>query len=352
MTEISTSTRNAISPDSGEPWATEGAWKVADGIHRVPLPLPSDALQAVNVYVLESEIGLTLIDGGWAIEDARDVLERQLRSIGYAFSDIRRFLVTHSHRDHFTLATVLGHEYGAEVVLGAGDRPAIELIADGRSVGEVYDQSLRQAGAAELVLKRASRRGETPEPKDWTPPDRWLEGTVQFDAGGRVLEAVETPGHTPGHYVFADLADRLLFAGDHVLPTITPSIGFTMPRAEDPLSDFIASLRKVRDLPDLALLPAHGPLAPSSHARVGELLAHHDRRLALSLMVLRSGATTALEVARQLPWTRHEKSYADLGQSDRAMAVFETHAHLCTLRRDGLAGRESRDGVDHFYATG
>ena len=60
------STGVAVSPDSGEHWAAEGAWEVAPGIHRIPLPLPMDGLKAVNVYVIETEQGLTLIDGGWA----------------------------------------------------------------------------------------------------------------------------------------------------------------------------------------------------------------------------------------------------------------------------------------------
>ena len=72
--------------------------------------------------------------------------------------------------------------------------------------------------------------------------------------------------------MFAERAAGLLFAGDHVLPTITPSIGFTVPPVPDPLGDFMASLTKVRSLPDLTVLPAHGPVAPSSHARVDELL--------------------------------------------------------------------------------
>src|ERR1700759_3287283 len=33
------------------------------------------------------------------------------------FGDIRRFLVTHIHRDHYTMASVLGHELGADIAL-------------------------------------------------------------------------------------------------------------------------------------------------------------------------------------------------------------------------------------------
>ncbi|HRK48648.1 MAG TPA: MBL fold metallo-hydrolase, partial [Nocardioides sp.] len=110
-------------------------------------------------------------------------------------------------------------------------------------------------------------------------PDSWLEGDHEIPVGARTLDAVHTPGHTPGHFVFADRGDGLLFAGDHVLPTITPSIGFTFPPTPQPLGDFMASLTKVRALPDLRILPAHGPVAPSSHARVDALLVHHEHRL-------------------------------------------------------------------------
>ena len=128
MTTSSTPTAHAVSPDSGEHWSAEGAWQVAEGIHRIPLPLPMDGLRAVNVYAIETDDGLTLIDGGWSIQVARDLLERCLRDIGYGFGDIRRFLVTHIHRDHYTLATVLGHEYDAEVALGLGEKPGLDLL--------------------------------------------------------------------------------------------------------------------------------------------------------------------------------------------------------------------------------
>src|SRR5204862_3089478 len=104
----------------------EGAWQVAEGIHRIPLPLPMDGLKAINVYVISTDDGLVLVDGGWAIPEARELLDRSLRSIGSGFGDIRRFLVTHIHRDHFTMATMLGHELGADVARGSDEKPGLD----------------------------------------------------------------------------------------------------------------------------------------------------------------------------------------------------------------------------------
>ncbi|WP_435770451.1 MBL fold metallo-hydrolase [Nocardioides sp. SYSU DS0651] len=342
-------TGHAVSPDSGEHWAAEGAWQVADGIHRIPLPLPMDGLKAINVYVVEGDDGLTLIDGGWAIPVARDLLDRCLRSIGSGFGDIKRFLVTHVHRDHFTMATVLGHEYGAEVALGLDERPALELMHGAADLAESpFLPVLRTAGAAEIAeLWAAGNDGELPDPKDWAFPDLWLEGDRSFEIGPRVIDAVHTPGHTPGHYVFAEQEEGVLFAGDHVLPTITPSIGFTVPPADQPLGQFLESLAKVRKLPDLRVLPAHGPVAPSTHARVDELLTHHETRLDLCLESLRArGPVTAIVVARDLGWTRHEHAFDDLDVFNRGMAAMETKAHLELLVARGLAsGTDHPDGV-------
>lgn len=347
MTSADASTANAVSPDSGEHWSAEGAWRVADGISRIPLPLPLDGLRAVNVYVLETDDGLVLIDGGWAIEAARTVLERSLRQLGAGFKDIRAFLVTHAHRDHYTLAAVLSDETGAQLALGADEKPSLDLLRAGDGSGhEAILQGLINAGAGALVQGWRAHQGEPHDPAMWRYPDTWLEGDHTIAVGARTLDAVHTPGHTPGHFVFADTTEQVLFAGDHVLPTITPSIGFTAPQPVDPLGDFMASLTKVRSLPDLRLLPAHGPVAPSSHARVDELLAHHEHRLALSLAALDHGPVTGFEVAHELGWTRHERSFDELDVFNQGLAAQETKAHLELLVARGVATRdETPDGV-------
>jgi glyoxylase-like metal-dependent hydrolase (beta-lactamase superfamily II) len=146
---------------------------------------------------------------------------------------------------------------------------------------------------------------------------------------------VPTPGHTAGHFVFVDEARQVLFAGDHVLPTITPSVGFELVFEDNPLADFLGSLRRVRDLPDLRLLPAHGPVAPSSHARVDELLVHHDERLEQCRRHVAATGSTAYDVARCLSWTRHERAYEELDWFNAAMAVMETMVHLDLLVSEG-----------------
>src|SRR5207253_331083 len=47
-----------VSMSQRHEWINAGAFPVAPGVHRIPLPLPTDGLRAVNVYAIEGEDGL------------------------------------------------------------------------------------------------------------------------------------------------------------------------------------------------------------------------------------------------------------------------------------------------------
>jgi glyoxylase-like metal-dependent hydrolase (beta-lactamase superfamily II) len=322
---------------------------VAEGVHRIPLPLPGDGLRAVNVYAIEDGSALTLVDSGWALAEARQRLETALAGIGHELGDVRRFLVTHVHRDHYTLAIAVRRLFGSRVLLGAGEQESLELIINrSESPADIYGRLLRRYGAAPIVEWIRRDWPDRDAGADWEKPEEWLAGTDEVEVGGRTLRVVPTPGHTRGHVVFADLSGGLLFAGDHVLPHITPSIGFEPARPELPLGDYLSSLRVVRAMPDLRLLPAHGSVTDSTHVRIDELIVHHDRRLDACATVVRHGAATAYEAARALTWTRRERHFDDLDPFNQMMAVMETGAHLDVLVRQGRLRESVADGVVRY----
>lgn len=336
--------------ESRHEWVRPGVFEVAPGVHRVPLPLPNDGLRAVNVYALPGRDGVELVDGGWAIAEGGTALASALDALGHGPADVRRILVTHIHRDHYSQAVDLRRRYGTRVALGRGEQPSLEVLRrPGRRPFTSQLAQLRAAGADRLVehfrsIADASAPGDRGLYDD---PDDWLaEGPTTL--AGRHVEVVETPGHTRGHVVFVDPAAHLLFAGDHVLPAITPSIGFEPVGAEDPLGDFLGSLARLRALPDATLLPAHGPVAPSVHRRIDELVEHHGRRLEQTETAVARGATTAYEVAGILLWTRRGRTFGELDPYNQLLAVVETEAHLRLLLAQGRLGREDVDGVRHF----
>jgi glyoxylase-like metal-dependent hydrolase (beta-lactamase superfamily II) len=328
---------------------------VVPGVHRIPLPLPEDGLRAVNVYAIESGGRLVVVDSGWNVPEAEVLLGRALAGLGAELGDIERFLVTHVHRDHYTQAISVRRQVGTRVGLGRGERPSLELIRDPARVGSWPQLAQLEAAGAQPLVEELRRFGPRHDPDDagiWELPDDWLgPGPVELPSGD-TLEAVETPGHTQGHLVFHDLRRALLFAGDHVLPAITPSIGFEPAIAADPLGDFLRSLALVRSRPDALLLPAHGPVAPSVHARVDQLVAHHEVRLAQTEDAVRAGAATAYDVARRLVWTRRERSFAEMDLFNRMLAVGETWAHLQLLVAQGRIRYDDLDGVGCYQPVG
>jgi glyoxylase-like metal-dependent hydrolase (beta-lactamase superfamily II) len=141
----------------------------------------------VNCYLVEEPEGLTVID---------TMLPRSAKKILAAAEargkPIVRILLTHAHQDHIGSLDQL---YEA-----LPDAEAIISARDARFLAK--DMSL-DPGEPEDKL-----RGGYPGAK--TKPDR------EIHPGDKVgsLEAIASPGHTPGHLAFLDPRDDTLYCGD------------------------------------------------------------------------------------------------------------------------------------------
>lgn len=310
-------------------------------MHRIPLPLPGDALKAVNVYAVEDGDRIALVDAGWHQEDSWEALRLALGEIGASPADVGRVLVTHVHHDHYGQAPRLRAESGATVLLGEGERRTLDTILDEeqrRLADKDRVHALVAAGAAELVkpLSAAFDRARAAGLALWERPDILAGDGQVVELRTRVLQVIATPGHTRGHISLLDPEHRLLFAGDHVLPHITPSLGVEpWNREGTSLLDFISSLAKVRPLAVERVLPAHGPDFADLAGRVDALLDHHATRLSACIDALRPGPTTAFAVAHHLRWTRRLRAYEELDLGNQLLALTETVAHLELLTVQG-----------------
>ncbi|MBW0115360.1 MBL fold metallo-hydrolase [Pseudonocardia abyssalis] len=339
-----------LDDDPDGDWTGGGPYRCAPDVYRIPLPLPQDGLRAVNVYAIPDGDGWTLIDSGWALAESRELLTAALAKLGAGLGDVRRFLVTHIHRDHYTQAVALRREFGAHVALGRGEESGLaEIHRSGRDPFDAHRARLVRAGATALVATIEETRPDPGDLSVWEQPDEWIEDGAEIAVGDtQVLTAVETPGHTRGHLVFADDAAGLLFAGDHVLPRITPSIGFEPHPTTSPLAAFLTSLQLIRSRKDALLLPAHGPVGMRVHERVDALLEHHGDRLDATLAAVREGRSTAQSVAEALPWTRHRRRLPDMDAFNAMLAVLETQAHLDVLVERGAVTITLQSGVAHY----
>jgi glyoxylase-like metal-dependent hydrolase (beta-lactamase superfamily II) len=326
-------------------WERPGVEEVSSAVYRIPLPLPGNVLKAVNVYAITGTDGLALIDSGWSQPEAFDALERALAELGHGLADVTTVLTTHVHPDHYSLAVELRRRTGCDISLGADERYQLEILIDGDHGVAAFEAQLVRAGFPMGVLD-----GLTPGDMSalYDFPSDWLRDGDRPKAADRELRAVASPGHTRGHLCFADEDAGLLFAGDHVLPHITPSIGWEVIDGHEPLADYLDALGRIKQRPDAKLLPAHGPAGPSFHARVDELLAHHDVRLQQCYDAVAGGARTVFEVAGRVPWTRRARALSDLQPIDQSIATQETRAHLAVLAMRGQVTVTDGGEVDEY----
>jgi len=133
-------------------WTEPGIYEVSPGVYRIPLPLPNDALRAVNVYAVTDGEKLVLVDSGWALTVARQQLADALGGIGAGLADVSEFLVTHVHRDHYSQAVVLRRDFGSKIALGQDEEPSLKASGNpDRLPMEAQVDLLAQAGAGEVV---------------------------------------------------------------------------------------------------------------------------------------------------------------------------------------------------------
>jgi glyoxylase-like metal-dependent hydrolase (beta-lactamase superfamily II) len=325
--------------------------QLAPDLWSIPVPIPHNPLRYVSAYAIAGPAGLTLIDTGWDSDEGWDTLQAGLNGIGGSVSDVRGVLVTHLHFDHCGLARRVRDSSGAWIAMHPADGEVLRR-PDFRDARLALDEQQRWLVHLGAGADEAARLVGTPE--EYEPfttmaiPDRLLHHGELADVPGRQLRALHTPGHTPGHLCFVDEQHGKLFSGDHVLPRISPNVSADRASGSDPLGAYLQSLRSVRDLPVREVLPAHEWRFEGLAARVDQLLAHHESRLAELLRAVRANpGAVPWDLAGLLTWSRPWDQYDG---HMRIFAVAETLSHLYQLVARDLV-RADDGPVPRYTAT-
>ena len=251
-------------------WTKPGAFEEAPGVFRIPAPdarrrahRPSTSTPSRTARGSRS-IDRRLVGGAGASRSRARAQaaghDRRRRS--------PRILVTHAHRDHYTLAVALRREFGMPIAIGVGEKVSVEGVRKGGKAVRAAARSLARGGRRGAGARHRERRWplRSPPPTGRCPTN----GSPRAPSTSALACSASSPhrGTPAGHVVFVDDENELLLAGDHVLPHITPSIGFEPFPVESPLREFLDSLEKIRGMEDLRLLPAHGS-ADGEHACTG-----------------------------------------------------------------------------------
>jgi hydroxyacylglutathione hydrolase len=216
----------ALSAQQGSPW-----FNVKELYPKVWV---IDDHKAVNVYLVEGRDSSLLIDTGIG---AADILS-QVKILTQ-----KPLLVvnTHGHADH------AGANYQfAKIYISAADSSAARQSATPDS----------RATAAKNML-----RGASPQDNEKYKGEEIHSVLIAvsnghvFDLGGRHIEVIETPGHTPGSICLLDRENKLLFSGDNN----NTAVWLFLPESL-PMRQYMSSLQilSARFSEFKIILPGHG----------------------------------------------------------------------------------------------
>jgi glyoxylase-like metal-dependent hydrolase (beta-lactamase superfamily II) len=198
--------------------------------------------EGVTSFLIAGSGRAVLFDSGLGVASIGDVV-RRLTSLPVTV------LNSHTHFDH-----VGGNREFADV------RNLDDPYSAASARGEVAD-AVRSYASGTLAEDRvcgplpAGVTSRVYEMPTWQVSAQVRDGEV-LDLGGRRLEVLRTPGHTPDSLSLIDRANGLLFTGDTYY---SGEIYLWSP--ETSLADYSASVGRLAGLvPELGkLLPAHGP---------------------------------------------------------------------------------------------
>jgi glyoxylase-like metal-dependent hydrolase (beta-lactamase superfamily II) len=238
-----------------------------------------------NTYLLTADGGpAVLIDAG--VGDAHHLAEID-RALSAHRTRLGTVLVTHGHADH-----------------AGGAKALADAHPGARFVKRPWPSQDAQYG----VL--------------WTPVD---DGDVVM-AAGEPLTVLHTPGHSPDHLAFWHEPTRTAFTGDLVVPGGSVMIHWS--RGGD-LTQYLASLERVRSLRPAVLHPGHGPRVDDPVSVLSGYLDHRRMRERQILDALAAGRSTVEAIA--------ESIYDGVDPALMPAAHENVRAHLEKLRAEGRA---------------
>jgi glyoxylase-like metal-dependent hydrolase (beta-lactamase superfamily II) len=311
------------------------------GIHRFAIPTPF-AVGRVNCYLIEDE-PLTLVDTGPNSGKALDELTARLAERGHALADLELIVVTHQHIDHLGLVEILVEHSGAEVAaLGAAAERLASFDEDAERDDAFAVEVMLRNGIPEdvtVALRSVSRsfRGWGSHVAVTQP----LEDGGVLELGGRRLEVLHRPGHSPSDTVFWDEERRILIAADHLLPKISSNPLITRPldgseRRTQALATYIESLKKTREMPAEIVLPGHGEPITDHVDLIDSRFAAHERRKEKIYKLIAERPRSGYEIAQAL--------WGNVAVTQAFLTLSEVIGHADILVNEGRV-REAEDGA-------
>ncbi|RCK41005.1 beta-lactamase [Thalassospira profundimaris] len=319
------------------PFATPPAFgkiiEIADGILWTRVPLPYQ-LDHINIYFIRDGDGWAVIDTGIVTPEAIEVWET-LFAGPLKDAHITRVIVTHFHPDHIGLAGWLCERFQAPLLTSYSTYMGCQVISFGTSEDATRDNFnfYRSHGMSEEVAGIVAIQGHEYLRRVGKLPGSFLRLVCAdiLTIGTRTFRVLTGEGHAPEQLMFYCEEEKLLFAADQVIETISPNVSvYAIEAMGDPLGHFLRSIRMLgSEIPDdVLVMPGHRRPFYGLHTRCSELEAHHEERCGRILKVCAESPQTVAQLVPVIfnrPLDPHQMTFA----------FTETLAHVNRLVRRG-----------------
>ena len=307
---------------------------LAENIYRIKIPLPKDLLPYTNSYVLRCKNRNLIIDAGMNIPLCKNAMLQSLKDLDIDLNNTD-FFVTHFHRDHMGLAKELVMEESKVFMSKTDFHGMVALEKNNWFLPDITEFS-HMSGFPETDLEQAYRFFEGH--KESNPrhefPVALLDDDDLLAIGDVCFQCIMTPGHSKGHMCLYDPVSEFLFAGDHLLGAISPTIQGRF-NEENPLKDYFDSLEKIYPIEVKKVLPGHGRPFNNAKARITELQTHHVERTEQILRILTARDANVYTIASLMSWNIRADSWENYAPLQRFFAMGETISHLNFLTTEG-----------------
>lgn len=325
-------------PETGQPM------RIADDLYMLRLPLPF-ALDHVNVWLLEGDTGWTVIDTGLGTADCLVIWDKLLTGF-MKKKPVEKLILTHYHPDHVGLSGDLVDRTGACVYMSRTEWLMANMLFHDTG-GELNAGMLALFvlhGLPEDIHEKMSRTKNIFAQRCSSLPASYqrLKHNDTIRISGSSWQCRQGHGHSPEHIALYNKERKILIAGDHILPKITPNIPMPVQEtSSNPIADYISSLETYRDIEnDVLILPSHRLPFKGIGIRIDQLIEHHHQRL----NQLYEACDKSVSVYDILPVLF--KRSLDINQM--TFAMLEALSHMVYLQQAGKIRMSLDNGMQKF----
>ena len=319
--------------------------EISRGIYWAQMRLPM-LIDHVNVYILEGENELTIVDTGLNVLACQQAWLKIIRN-NFGFKPIKNVVLTHHHPDHFGLVGWFCKNFDVKVFASRTSFILARMLfldKQSKPSAEAKDFWIKAGMDKRMFDKKSSNR-----------PFNFSDGVAEFPLGFTALNQGDEiafsdrnwrveigNGHAPDHVTLWGMDIPIVIAGDQIIPGISSNLGVY---PTEPLLDtvglWLASCNRFLKIAqsDHLVLPGHKLPFYGLSKRLKQLIDNHLSALDRVEKTLAEGSFSAVDLFKPI-FNRKIKD------TEYGLALAEAVGHLNYFRhRNLLEGSVRNDGA-------